>query len=130
VGHGEIVVKALGQHVEDPTVIGLPHVEARLGQHNAIEIRVSSFQALLQAIAAERTEHAEDVGLGVFIRLVASQDADREDARSIHDLLGGISAEIADDLAACALLPLLGVMVPVMIPSLERLYHPVPSQYF
>src|SRR3989338_8010113 len=67
---------------------------------------------------------------GHILRLVAPNDPDRKHIRGNQDFLGHIGTESAYDLAAGALLPLLGIGMAVYVPLLKFLNHVVPPIAF
>lgn len=125
VRHGQVVVVS-DRDMEPPTRKRLPQVDAGLGNHDAVQVVVSSQKPLRQAVATERTEHPKNVRLGYGLRLVAAQDANRQNPRRIHDLFGGIRTKVADDFSAGSLLPFFGIVMPMLEPVLEYLYHVAP----
>jgi hypothetical protein len=119
VGHRHVVVPLDAGHVAAPGAEGLPVLDAGLGQGDAFGIVEAAEQALGQGVAAEGTEHAEDVRLGDVLRFVGAEHAHRQHAGGDQQFFRGVGAHRGHDLAAGAGLPVTGVVVALLIPVLE-----------
>ncbi len=120
VGHRQIVTPTRVL-VYVPRCVRLPQMNARLSDHDAIEVVILSFESLGQDIPAERTEHRKQMRLGYILNLVRPEDSDRQNIKGIEDFFGSIGAEIADNLVACPLFPVHLVSVAILIPFLKFL---------
>jgi hypothetical protein len=119
VGHRHVVVPLDAGHVAAPGAEGLAVLDAGLGQGHAFGVVEAAEQALGQGIAAEGTEHAEDVRLGDVLRFVGAEHAHRQHAGGDQQFFRGVGAHRCHHLAAGARLPVTGVVVALLIPVLE-----------
>jgi hypothetical protein len=76
-------------------------------------------QALRQRIAAEGTEHAEDMRLGDVLRFMRAEHANRQHAGGDQQFFRGVGTHRCHDLTAGTRFPGTRVVVALLIPVLE-----------
>src|SRR3990172_5967930 len=104
-----------------PAFKGVPDVMAGVGQDQAIQVVIPSQEPLGQAVPAEGAPDARHMRLGDALDLVATQDANWQQAGGIEHFFGYIGTEVADHLAPGPFFPLPGIAVPLRHYALELL---------
>jgi hypothetical protein len=102
----------------------LTDVQTGLGNHDTVKVIIFPLKSLAQTIPAKRAKHAAvDVRFDQAGRLVLPQNPHRQYIRSVEYLQRHISAEVAGDLPTGPLLPLPGIVMPLIHPFLEIQWH-------